>query len=72
MFRGSAQTEGKDRLPVELVENELFGHGSGAFISANAPAAGLFQQAEVGTAFLDEIAALLLSAQVKTAALPAR
>jgi two-component system response regulator GlrR len=52
-------------LPVELVENELFGHESGAFTGAQRVRAGLVEQAEKGTLFLDEIDALPISAQAK-------
>ena len=52
-------------LPVDLVENELFGHESGAFTGANVPKAGLIEEAEGGTLFLDEIDCLPLTAQVK-------
>jgi DNA-binding NtrC family response regulator len=52
-------------LPVDLLENEFFGHESGAYTGANAPSLGLVRQAEGGTLFLDEIAALPLAAQVK-------
>jgi DNA-binding NtrC family response regulator len=52
-------------LPQELVENELFGHASGAFTSANTGATGLIPQADGGTLFLDEIDSLPLPAQVK-------
>jgi DNA-binding NtrC family response regulator len=52
-------------LPPELVENELFGHESGAFTSANSCTSGLIQQADGGTLFLDEIDSLPLPAQVK-------
>ncbi len=52
-------------IPVELVENELFGHERGAFTGANAAQAGLIQEAEGGTLFLDEIDCLPLMAQTK-------
>ena len=52
-------------LPLELIENELFGHETGAFTSANGAAKGLIEQADGGTLFLDEIDALPLGAQVK-------
>ncbi|CAG0943704.1 Transcriptional regulatory protein QseF [Candidatus Brocadiaceae bacterium] len=52
-------------IPVELIENELFGHKSGAFTSANSSQQGLIQDAEGGTLFLDEIDCLPLLAQVK-------
>jgi two-component system, NtrC family, response regulator GlrR len=52
-------------IPVELVENELFGHAKGAFTSADSSFGGLIQEADGGTLFLDEIDALPLLAQVK-------
>jgi two-component system, NtrC family, response regulator GlrR len=52
-------------IPVDLVENELFGHDPGAFTGANAAKTGLIEEAEGGTIFLDEIDCLPLSAQVK-------
>jgi two-component system, NtrC family, response regulator GlrR len=52
-------------IPVELVENELFGHIHGAFTSATSSQTGLIQEAHGGTLFLDEIDCLPLLAQVK-------
>jgi len=52
-------------IPVELIENELFGHAKGAFTSAVAPANGLIHETDGGTLFLDEIDSLTLAAQVK-------
>jgi DNA-binding NtrC family response regulator len=52
-------------IPLELVENELFGHERGAFTGAVASRAGLLQEAEGGTLFLDEIDCLPLLAQIK-------
>jgi len=52
-------------LPQELIESELFGYEKGAFTGADAPKAGLFEVANGGTVFLDEIGELPLSAQVK-------
>ncbi|MDZ7268453.1 MAG: sigma-54 dependent transcriptional regulator [candidate division KSB1 bacterium] len=52
-------------LPEHLSENELFGHGRGAYTGANASAIGLIQEAAGGTLFLDEIEALPLSVQAK-------
>jgi two-component system response regulator GlrR len=52
-------------IPVELLENELFGHESGAFTSANAQYTGVIFEANGGTLFLDEIDSLPLAAQIK-------
>jgi two-component system, NtrC family, response regulator GlrR len=52
-------------IPEGLLENELFGHAKGAFTGADQPKKGLLQQAEGGTLFMDEIAELPLSLQVK-------
>ena len=52
-------------IPVELFENELFGHQKGAFTGAWAAQTGLIAEAEGGTLFLDEIEALSLTSQVK-------
>jgi two-component system, NtrC family, response regulator GlrR len=52
-------------IPTELVENELFGHESGAFTGAATSKTGLIQEADGGTLFLDEIDSLPLMAQAK-------
>jgi len=52
-------------IPTELLENELFGHERGAFTGAAGSRAGLIQEAENGTLFLDEVDCLPLMAQVK-------
>jgi len=52
-------------IPVELVENELFGHERGAFTTAVSLQPGLIEEANGGTLFLDEIDCLPVLAQVK-------
>ncbi len=52
-------------IPHELIESELFGYEKGSFTGANATKLGLFEVANNGTIFLDEVAELSLSAQVK-------
>jgi two-component system response regulator PilR (NtrC family) len=52
-------------IPESLLESELFGHVKGAFTGAIADKAGLFQQADQGTAFLDEIGELTPIIQTK-------
>src|SRR5215213_4660355 len=52
-------------IPVELVENELFGHERGAFTTAMTLQTGLIEEANGGTLFLDEIDCLPVLAQVK-------
>ena len=52
-------------IPKELLESELFGHEKGAFTHAIRSRAGRFELAEGGTIFLDEIAEMDLSLQVK-------
>jgi two-component system response regulator PilR (NtrC family) len=52
-------------IPQELIESELFGHTKGSFTGANADKAGLFEIADQGTLFLDEVAELPLQMQVK-------
>jgi two-component system, NtrC family, response regulator GlrR len=52
-------------IPVDLVENELFGHEKGAYTSAAFSQKGLIQEANGGTLFLDEIDSLPLNSQVK-------
>src|SRR5690606_32590296 len=52
-------------IPPELIESELFGHERGAFTGAVAKKRGLFEVADRGTIFLDEIGDMSLSAQAK-------
>jgi DNA-binding NtrC family response regulator len=52
-------------IPGTLIESELFGYEKGAFTDAKGRKEGLFEQAEGGTIFLDEIGELELSLQAK-------
>jgi two-component system response regulator PilR (NtrC family) len=52
-------------IPESLIESELFGHMKGAFTDAIATKKGLFELADEGTIFLDEISELPLPMQVK-------
>lgn len=52
-------------LPEQLVESELFGHEKGAFTGATATTAGLFEVADGGTIFIDEIGEMPLGLQPK-------
>ncbi|MEE9536008.1 MAG: sigma-54 dependent transcriptional regulator [Desulfobacterales bacterium] len=52
-------------IPETLLESELFGYKKGAFTGADRNKKGLFQEAEGGTIFLDEIGELPLVLQVK-------
>lgn len=52
-------------LPEQLIESELFGHEKGSFTGASGTTPGLFEVADGGTLFIDEIGELALSLQPK-------
>lgn len=52
-------------IPETLIESELFGYVRGAFTGAEGARTGRFEQAHMGTLFLDEVADMSLSAQAK-------
>ena len=52
-------------IPQELIESELFGHVKGSFTGAFSDKVGLFEAADGGSLFLDEVAELPLAMQVK-------
>jgi DNA-binding NtrC family response regulator len=52
-------------MPADLLESTLFGHLKGAFTSAISSKKGLFEVADTGTIFLDEIGTMSLETQAK-------
>jgi DNA-binding NtrC family response regulator len=52
-------------VPPTLIESELFGHERGAFTGAVAARAGVFERADGGTLFMDELGELALELQPK-------
>ncbi len=63
--RGPFVTVDCGAIAENLIESELFGHVRGAFSGAQTDRKGLFEEANGGTIFLDEIAELPLSLQPK-------
>ena len=52
-------------IPESLIDTELFGYKKGAFTDAKFDKAGIFEECDGGTVFLDEIAELPLTAQTR-------
>lgn len=52
-------------IPETLIESELFGHEKGAFTGANSREIGLFEAADTGTVFLDEVGEMSVPMQAK-------
>jgi len=52
-------------IPVDLIENEFFGHRQGAYTGASGEYNGLIQETNGGTLFLDELEGLPAFAQIK-------
>ena len=52
-------------LPPDLLESHLFGHVKGAFTGAVALKKGLFEAADMGTIFFDEVSSISLETQAK-------
>lgn len=63
--RNAFVTVNSGSLPPELLESNLFGHVKGAFTGAIATKRGLFEVANGGTVFLDEIGNINLDTQAK-------
>jgi transcriptional regulator with GAF, ATPase, and Fis domain len=63
--QGPFVSENCSAIPETLLESTLFGHVKGAFTGANRPHAGLFEIADGGSLFLDEIGEMSLGMQTK-------
>jgi len=62
---GAFVTVNCSAIPESLFESEVFGHMKGAFTGAHRDRVGLFQQADAGTLFLDEVGDMPLAGQIK-------
>ncbi|QDV75561.1 Transcriptional regulatory protein ZraR [Planctomycetes bacterium K2D] len=52
-------------IPHDLMESQLFGHKAGSFTGADRDHSGFFQQADMGTLFLDEVGEMTPAGQAK-------
>jgi DNA-binding NtrC family response regulator len=52
-------------IPQDLMDSQLFGHRAGSFTGADRDHIGYFQQADLGTLFLDEVGEMTLEGQAK-------
>jgi two-component system response regulator HydG len=52
-------------IPADIMESQLFGHKAGSFTGADRDHMGYFQQADLGTLFLDEVGELTKEGQAK-------
>ena len=52
-------------IPADIMESQLFGHKAGSFTGADRDHTGYFEQADLGTLFLDEVGELTLEGQAK-------
>jgi transcriptional regulator with PAS, ATPase and Fis domain len=52
-------------IPADIMESQLFGHKAGSFTGADRDHTGYFEQADLGTLFLDEVGEMTLEGQAK-------